>query len=299
MEAAVRSSQRSPIPSPDVDASLTDGEFALFRALVADQTGIALGPHRRVLLQVRLGKRLRALGLRTFSEYHRLLTERDPLGEEMTRLVNAITTNRTEFFREGHHFAYLAKTWVPAVRARSAETEDRSVRIWSAGCSSGEEPYTIAMTLRDALPSPSDLDIRILASDIDTEMLARAAAGIYPLEAIGRVPKVSVPRHFLRGVGSQEGFVQVRPEISAMVTVRRINLLERPWPIRTRFDVVFCRNALIYFGRATQQGVLERLVECLKDDGLLILGHSESVHGIARLRHLGRTIYQRTKENRQ
>jgi chemotaxis protein methyltransferase CheR len=287
---------RAPAETATGRATLTDREFGLFRAMVAEQTGMALGPHRRVLLQVRLGGRLRALRLGTFSEYYRLLTERDPLGEEMIRLINAITTNRTEFLRERHHFDYLSQTWVPTLRARIAETGDRSVRIWSAGCSSGEEPYTIAMTLRDVVPALSDLDISILASDIDTDVLTRAAEGIYSLEAIGRLPKRDVPRHFLRGIGAQSGFVQVRPEIRAMLTVRRINLLEYPWPIRTRFDVVFCRNVLIYFGRATQVRVLDRLVDSLKDDGLLILGHAESIHGIGRLRHLGRTIYQRTKE---
>jgi chemotaxis protein methyltransferase CheR len=295
MSAVVRSLPPGPLPGWPVNPALTDREFALFRRLVSDQTGIALGPHRRVLLQARLGKRLRALGLRTFTEYYQLLTERDPRGDEMVCLVNAITTNRTEFFREAHHFTYLAQTWAPTISARIAETGDRSIRIWSAGCSSGEEPYTIAITLRDALPSLPELDARILASDIDTEVLACAAAGIYPLDAVASVSPLALRRHFLRGTGTHAGSVRVRPEIRATVTIRRINLLEHPWPIRVRFDAVFCRNVLIYFDPATQQRVLDRLVEALKDDGLLILGHSESVHGVAGLRHVGQTIYR--KEN--
>jgi chemotaxis protein methyltransferase CheR len=285
------------IAGAGVEAGLTDREFELFRSLVASQTGIALSPSRRVLLQARLSKRLQALGLRTFGEYHRLLGEQDPLGEEMVHFVNAVTTNRTEFFRESHHFVFLAQTWAPALRARIAETGDRSVRVWSAGCSSGEEAYTIAMTIRDELGSIAGLDARILASDIDTEVLARAVAATYSLDAMALVPKPALPRHFLRGTGPHTGLVQVRPENRAMVTVRRINLLDRPWPIRTRFDAIFCRNVLIYFDRPTQQRVLERLVAFLKEDGYLVLGHSESVHGlVGGLRHLGRTIYQRTTE---
>lgn len=280
------------MPSP---ATLTDREFAVFQALVYGRTGIVLGPHRRPLLQARLGKRLRALGLATFTEYHQRLMEGDPSGEEMNRFVNAITTNKTEFLREPHHFQYLTETWAPAARARRQATGDARVRVWSTACSTGEEAFTIALTLLDAL-STVDFDVRILASDIDTEVLAQAAAGVYALETMATVPVPLLMRHFLKGTGAKTGLVRVRPAVRRLVTFRHINLLDEAWPIHTRFDVIFCRNVLIYFDRPTQQRVLQHLLEYLHDDGLLVLGHSESVHGLVDgLTHVQTTIYQREK----
>jgi chemotaxis protein methyltransferase CheR len=247
-------------------------------------------------LQARLGKRVRALGLVSFTDYHRLLVEHDPAGEEMDRLVNAITTNKTDFFREPHHFVYLTEVWAPAVKARLAVPGDARLRIWSAGCSTGEEPYTIALTLLDALGT--EVNLRILASDIATEVLSRAAAGVYALENLAALPKTSLTRHFLKGTGANTGFVRVRPEVARLVTFRAINLLDAAWPIHTEFDIIFCRNVLIYFDRPTQQRVVQHLLEYLKDDGLLVLGHSESVYGLVEgLRHVETTIYQRQKES--
>ncbi len=275
------------------DAGITDREFEVFRELIYTHTGISLGPNKRPLLRSRLGKRLRALGLTTFTEYHRFLTERDPRGEELARFINAITTNKTDFFREAHHFTYLAEQWVPALRARAARDGGRSARIWSAACSSGEEPYTIALTLLGALGSTLGWDLRILASDIDTDMLDRAAAGIYSMDQTATIPRPLLARYFLRGTGTKAGFVSVRRELRNLITFRRLNLLDDPWPIRTRFDVIFCRNTLIYFDRPTQQRTLERFMGLLKEDGLLFLGHSESIHGLVTgLKHLGNTIYQ-------
>jgi chemotaxis protein methyltransferase CheR len=275
------------------EATLGDREFDLFRQLVYEHTGIALGPHKRPLLQARLARRLRALGLATFGEYHRHLTELDPSCQELGQFINAITTNKTDFFREPHHFQYLAEQWVPAMKARAARTGDRTMRIWSAGCSSGEEPYTIAMTVRDALGSAAGWDVRILASDVDTDVLARAQRGVYPIDHAAPIPEAVLGRHFLRGRGANAGTVQVRPEIRALITFRRINLMDARWPIRSAVDIVFCRNTLIYFDRPTQQRILERFVAVLKPDGLLVLGHSESIHGLLdRMIHLGHTIYQ-------
>ena len=283
-------------PSPETvirEMVATEGEFKLFRDLIHAHTGIALGPHKRTLLQARLAKRLRTLRLTSFTEYHRHL-EQDPTGEELTHCLNAITTNKTEFFREGHHFRYLTEELVPALRTRSARTGNRSVRVWSAGCSTGEEPYTIGITLLEALGGTRGWDLRILASDIDTEVLDRAAAGVYSLEQVAAVPRPLLARYFLRGVGERAGLVSVRPELRALVRFRRINFLEDPWPIRTRFDAIFCRNVLIYFDRPTQQRLLERFVGLLKGDSVLFLGHSENIHGLVTgLDHIGNTIYLR------
>jgi chemotaxis protein methyltransferase CheR len=279
---------------PGRDLGITDREFEVFRELVHRCTGIHLGPQKRHLLVARLGRRLRALGLPSFAAYHRYLAEEDADGAELGRFVNAITTNKTDFFREAHHFRYLAERWIPGLRARAARGGERRVRLWSAACSTGEEPYTLALTLLEGLGTALGWDVRVLASDIDTECLARAASGVYTLEQVRPVPAALVRRYFLRGRGADAGRVQVRPEVRALVTFRRINFLDDPWPIRTRFDAIFCRNVLIYFDRATQQRILERLLGYLAPDGLLCLGHSEGVHGLAQgLVAVGHTIYRR------
>lgn len=283
-----------PRPCGGWGMTIGDREFALFRDLVRAHTGISLSPQKRYLLQARLGKRLRALGLATYADYHRRLVEEGDTRGELTRFINAITTNKTDFFREAHHFEYLRDVVVPRFKARRAAGGDGRLRIWSAGCSSGEEPYTIAMTVREALGAGAGWDVKILASDIDTDILTRAAGGVYPLVQADPIPKRLLARYFLHGAAGQAGLVRVGPELQAMIRFRRINFLDEPWPIRTSFDVIFCRNVLIYFDRPTQQRILERLVGFLKADGLLFLGHSESVHGLVMgLAHLGHTIYQR------
>jgi len=279
------------------DIQVTDREFALFRELVSAQTGITLNDHKRHLLRARLGKRLRALGLQSLSAYYEYLTQHDPAGQEMVRFVNAITTNKTDFFRELHHFRYLQEQWAPARRASIAKSGDRQVRFWSAGCSSGEEPYTLAIVLNEALRTEPGWDMKILASDLDTEMLARAEAGIFPIEGTSSIPPPLLSRYFLRGVGSWAGYVKVRQELRECVSFRRINFNDDSWPIQSRFDGIFCRNVLIYFNRETQRRILQRLLDFLKPDGVLFLGHSESIFGLVDgLQHLGNTIYTREQK---
>jgi chemotaxis protein methyltransferase CheR len=292
---SVPSSIPRPSPvTPGVLDGLSDREFQIFRTLVAAHSGIALGPHKRALLQARLGRRLRTLRLATFADYHRLLVQGDPHGEELVHFINAVTTNKTEFYREVHHFAYLAEQWAPAVMARASRGGERSVRIWSAGCSTGEEPYSIAMTVADALSHAGPWSVRVLASDINTEVLKRAAAGIYGIEAAAGIPPAALKRHFLRGIGTSLGLIRARPALQSLVAFRRINLLEDQWPAGASLDVIFCRNVLIYFDRPTQQRVLERLAGSLKDDGVLVLGHSEGMLGMMQgLRHVGHTIYRK------
>jgi chemotaxis protein methyltransferase CheR len=282
---------------PD-DAGMSDREFEQLRALVRAQTGIALGPQKRHLLRARLDRRLRALGLSTFAQYCAYLTEgRHP--EELVAFVNAVTTNKTDFFREPHHFAHLAEHWAPALRAGVQPGHTRRVRIWSAASSSGEEPYTIAMVLREAGIVAPVFDVRILASDIDTDVLAHASEGVYAVDRTTAVPPDLLRRYFLRS-RRQPTHVRVRPELRDVVTFRRINFADSSWPIRVRFDVIFCRNALIYFDRAGQQAILGKLLAFLEPGGLLFLGHSESVLGLAEgLTPLGNTIYARAAAGAQ
>jgi chemotaxis protein methyltransferase CheR len=261
------------------DFSLSDEEFDLLRGLAYARAGIHLGPHKKELLRARLLKRVRALGCESFMEYYAYLRNFDHGGEERVRFINAITTNVTDFFREEHHFQYLQDQWLPSLRQRKPEA--RRLRIWSAGCSTGEEPYSIAMTVREALGPGANLwDVRILASDIDSDALQRAAEGVYPAERLERVPAHLRPRYFLKETGENASYICVRPELQQWITFRRISLMDDPWPIFTHFDAIFCRNVLIYFQRADQQRVLERLLTKLTPEGTLFLGHSEGIHGL-------------------
>jgi chemotaxis protein methyltransferase CheR len=274
------------------DVPLSQQEFDLLRELAHRQAGIHLGPHKKEMLKARLLKRLRTLGFKSFLEYYSHLQHRDDAGDERVQFVNALTTNVTEFFREEHHFRFLREQWLPSLRAGA--TSNR-LRIWSAGCSTGEEPYSIAMAVREGLgPACPAWDVRILASDIDSDALQRAADGIYPQEKLAQVPVPLHARYFLCGTGKFTGKVRVRPQLQEWLTFRRMSLVEPAWPIYTRFDAIFCRNVLIYFNRADQERVLKRLLEYLDDSGLLFLGHSEGVHGMnCGLHPVGPTTYRR------
>ena len=281
-----------PVPPHPLAVTISDHEFRLFQDLVKTHTGIALSEHKRSLVCSRLGKRLRALKLASFRSYYDYLSTETGQAE-LEHFVNAITTNKTDFYREKPHFDFLEQEMVPGWKARAARTGERRIRIWSAGCSSGEEPYTIAITLRQAIENFPAWDVRILASDIDTEVLGRAAQGIYAAERIAEIPKSVLDRYFLQGTGARAGLVQVVPEARNLVTFRRINLLEEPWSIRTRFDCIFCRNVIIYFDKPTQCRLMERFAAYLKDDGFLFLGHSESLYGMSnRFVPLRNTIYR-------
>lgn len=288
-------SRAGPAASAVHDIPLSNREFTLLRDLVHAHAGIFLGPHKKELLKARLLRRLRRLDCATFMDYYVRLRDHDPRGEERIHFVNALTTNVTEFFREEHHFRFIQGQWLPDLRAERRTAGKRRLRIWSAGCSTGEEPYSIAIAIRESLGPVANLwDVRILASDIDSDALHRAAEGIYPEERLCRVPAALHRRYFLRGTGANEGNICVRPELKEWIKFRRLSLFEEPWPIYTRFDAIFCRNVIIYFDRPDQQRVLTRLSDFLTDSGLLFLGHSEGVHGLNHgLEPRGPTIFRR------
>lgn len=275
------------------DGAISDEEFSLIQSLIKAQTGIALSEHKRSLVASRLGKRLRALELPSLRTYYDYLMGPDGAAE-LENFVNAMTTNKTDFYRERAHFDFLEREVVPALKARAAQTGERRVRIWSAGCSTGEEPYTISLTLCEALGRMLAWDVRILASDIDTDVLSQAAEGIYPQERVSEIPSALLQRYFLRGTGKNTGLVKVGREIRSLITFRRINLLEEPWPIYTLFDCIFCRNVIIYFDRPTQCRLMSRFAAQLKGEGFLFLGHSESLHGVCdQFSFLRNTIYRK------
>jgi chemotaxis protein methyltransferase CheR len=263
-------------------------EFEAIRRFLYAETGIALGDSKREMVCARLAKRLRSHGLRLFGDYQRLLRE-DASGAELQEFINCLTTNKTDFFREPHHFEFLRHTILPRVRTKGV----RRLRVWSAGCSTGEEPYTLAMTLREECPAADGWDVQILASDIDTAVLAAAEKGVYEADRVADVPPDLLRRYFLRGTGANAAKVSVRPELRNLIAFRRINLMDDPWPIRAQFDAVFCRNVVIYFDRPTQQRLLERFAAHLAPDGHLFLGHSENLHWMADVfAPVGGTVYR-------
>ena len=271
---------------------LTEAEFQSLRALIHEHTGIALSAHKRALVYARLAKRLRHHHLDRFSDYYRLLTEQDPTGEELVEMINCITTNKTDFFREPHHFRFLTEHAFPEFRAR-APGGSRRLRIWSAGTSSGEEAYTIAMTVREAFPAHEFWDIRILATDIDTRVLAYAERGEYTLEQAARIPETLLKRYFYQGEEENAGRVQAKQMLKDLIRFRRLNFMDEAWPMRGLFDVIFCRNVIIYFDRATQRRLVERFTQLLVPGGYLCLGHSESLIDTgSKLRHMSQSVYQ-------
>ncbi|HYL79663.1 MAG TPA: protein-glutamate O-methyltransferase [Candidatus Acidoferrum sp.] len=263
------------------ELALHEREFHLFRDLIHREIGIWLGDHKRELVRARLSRRLRACGCESFREYGERLTAGAFGPGEWEQMLNTITTNKTDFYREPAHFDFLAQEVLPRIKARAARGGSRRIRIWSAGCSSGEEPYTIAITVREALGNLLGWDVRILASDIDTEMLQRAAAGTYADDRVVDIPPAILHAYFRRGTGAYAGQVRVTSEIRNLVAFRRINLLEEPWPFRATFDCIFCRNVMIYFDRPTQHHLVSRLAAHVSEDGYLFLGHSESMHGLS------------------
>lgn len=270
----------------------TDQDFERLRELVYRHTGIRMADNRKDLIYGRLSRRLRALGLSSFRDYCRLIDRGDD-PEELEAFRNAVTTNLTAFFREAHHFDYLAKELLPQLaREKGAE---RKLRTWSAGCSSGEEPYTLAMVIHESLPDLPTWDVKILATDIDSNVLRKAEEGVYDIQAIQRVLGPRLKRWFLRGTGPFEGKARVKGELKALIDFRKMNLMEA-WPMKGPFDFVFCRNVLIYFDKPTQQKLFDRFASVLVPQGHLFIGHSESPMELTdRFELIGRSIYRRVK----
>lgn len=269
--------------------TLQDREFQFIARLIREQAGIVIGENKRELVYSRITRRLRELRLGSFSDYCRLLQNDGAGGAEMEHFINALTTNLTAFFRENHHFDYMEKTLLPALLANKP---DKRLRIWSAGCSSGEEPYSLAMIVAESVPS--DWDTRILATELDSNILREAETGIYPMSRVNRIPEARLRRWFQRGTGQQEGMVKVIPELRSLISFRRLNLLHS-WPFNGRFDIIFCRNVVIYFDKDTQIKLFDRFANSLTDNGHLFIGHSESLYQkTERFALIGNTVYQKT-----
>jgi chemotaxis protein methyltransferase CheR len=270
------------------DFAFTRSDFSRVKGLIHSFAGIALNDSKESMVYSRLSRRLRALGMDSFSDY---LTEVEAGGEEEREaFVNALTTNLTSFFRENHHFPILAarlKLWRDQTR----------IRIWCSASSTGEEPYSLAITAVEALGTQASR-VEIVASDIDTNVLDRAAAAVYPADAIARMDPALARRHFLNGKGDKAGQVRVKPATRELVSFRRINLLDRTWPLQGPFDAIFCRNVMIYFDKPTQLQMLSKFVPLLSPGGLLFAGHSENLaHAREFFAPRGRTVYSRTLDS--
>lgn len=263
-------------------------DFQALRVLVKSLTGIHLSEQKRELVYGRLTRRLRALQLRTFAEYRERLTRDE---QEVAELCNAITTNLTSFFREPHHFQYLRDHVFGPLAADPGR--GRRLRIWSAGCSTGEEPYSIAMAALEALPEPERWDVKILATDLDSEVLGRARRGIYPAERTGNISPERLERFFIERQEPGGLCRQIAPQVAALVTFKQLNLIHA-LPMRGPLDAIFCRNVVIYFDKETQRELFARIARLQRSGDLLFLGHSESLFKVCDSYALiGKTIHRR------
>ncbi|HEX5364589.1 MAG TPA: CheR family methyltransferase [Gallionella sp.] len=271
----------------DREFTFTNRDFERVRKLIYDHAGISLNPSKQDMVYSRLARRLRATGIDNFDDYLALLEHND--SAEWEAFVNSLTTNLTSFFRESHHFPLLAEHVLK-------HKHKKHIELWCSAASTGEEPYSMAMAVVDAFGSFTP-PVHILATDLDTNVLAKAEAGVYPLERVEKLSPDLVKRFFLKGSGTKDGFVRVRPELRALITFRQLNLLSADWPVRGPLDAIFCRNVMIYFDKATQLKILERFAPLLQPDGLLFAGHSESFHNAGHLFALrGKTVYELAKQ---
>lgn len=255
---------------------MRESEFDFIRSLVYERSRISLSADKRELVSARLGKRLRATNLTSVGDYCRLLQQ--PGQEaELANLIDAISTNHTFFFRENAHFDFLRQTVLPEMQARSAKERWPRFHIWSAACSSGEEPYSIAITLAESL---QNWPWHIEATDISHRVLAKAEAGIYRDETVGKLPRATIQTHFQRGFGPQDGNYRVKSSLRDRVSFRHLNLLEGEPPFHEPFQVIFCRNVMIYFDRPTQEELVAKLARHLVPGGYLFVGHAESLTAI-------------------
>lgn len=258
------------------------GDFERARALLKRRAGIVLGVHKREMAERTLAMRAKVLKMAAVSQYLAYL-EQNTEAPEWQEFVNTFTVNHTAFFRERHHFEVLA---------RFAKSRARPLSIWSAACSTGEEPYSIAIKLRDTLPNP-DHQVSVYATDIDTQAIAAARVGMYTLERVKPLSEDQLKKYFLRGTGSRAGMVRIKPSIRSMVEFNTLNLLAPVWQLDAQFDVIFCRNTLIYFDKATQTKVLDHFARVMKPGGLLFVGHSENLTYLTdSFRLKGQTVYK-------
>jgi chemotaxis protein methyltransferase CheR len=267
--------------------SFTRRDFERVRVLIHKRAGISLAESKQEMVYSRLARRLRARGMVSFADYlDRLESGRDD--HEWTEFINALTTNLTSFFREAHHFPLLAE---------HALKQPQPLTVWCSAASTGEEPYSIAMTLCEAFNTLTP-PVTVVATDIDTNVLEIAAKGIYPMARLDKMDKARVQRFFLKGKGERAGLAMVRPELQRLITFKPLNLLASSWPVSGPFDVIFCRNVMIYFDKPTQSQILSRFARLMSPQGLLFAGHSENfLYATDALKLRSKTVYELAKSH--
>jgi chemotaxis protein methyltransferase CheR len=262
---------------PVSEFQLTQADFEKFSRLVYEQSGISLHDGKKELIKARLSKRVRQGRFKSFRDYYQYVVQ-DDSGEELVFLLDSISTNLTSFFREPSHFDYLKNELLPRWKT-ARKGSDPQIRVWSAGCSSGEEVYSISITLQEGLEHPEQWKIKILATDLSTKVLKKAMAGIYEQDRIRKIPAPLIKKYFLKGDHQWREYVKVKNRLRDPVEFKRFNLME-PFPFKEPFDCIFCRNVMIYFDKKTQEILVNRFYQCLGPEGVLFIGHSESLTGI-------------------
>jgi chemotaxis protein methyltransferase CheR len=274
------------------EESISNADFRRLQRLIQEQSGIKLGADKKTMLELRIRRRLHSLNLHSYEQYCDYLFARHGQKEEVIHLIDVVTTNKTDFFREAGHFDYLVQKALPEIGARWGN--GKPVLVWSAGCSSGEEPYTLAMVLSEYRLAHPGFSFRVLGTDISTTVLAKARLGVYSHDTVRPVPVHLQRRYFLRSRNPQSRLLRVVPELRGVVEFRRLNFMDDDFGLEEKADAIFCRNVLIYFDRPTQERILLKLTRYLVPGGYAFVGHAESLHDMdLPLEPLGPALYRK------
>jgi chemotaxis protein methyltransferase CheR len=279
---------------PQLPAAMKKKEFEQFSTFIYDQVGIKLPPVKKTMLEARLQKRLKSLDIDTFEGYRDYVFSAEGQRTELVHLIDVVTTNKTDFFREPSHFDYLTQTALPTIIKSRGDGFSHPLRIWSAGCSSGEEPYTMAMVLAEFAAERQGFRFTILASDISTRILDTAKTAVYPEDRVDTVAPIFKKKYLLRSKDHSRSLVRICPQLRSLITFRRINFMDEDLGIADKMDVIFCRNVVIYFDKETQQRLMEKFYQQLRPGGYLFLGHSETLNGLdVEFMAVASTVYQK------
>ena len=287
--------ERNSFSKPFLPATMKDREFLRLSAAVYDSVGIKMPPAKKTMLEGRLQKRLRALGFGSFEEYSDYLFSKAGLDCELIHLIDVVTTNKTDFFREPAHFDFMVKSALPAILNNRGDTLRDPLKIWSAGCSTGEEPYTMAMVLSEFAGGRPEFQAAITASDVCTQVLKTAKMAIYPEERTDPIPLIMKKKYLLRSREKAKCLVRIIPQLRSMVSFRRINFMDDDFGITEKMDIIFCRNVAIYFDKPTQQTLVRKFHRQLKPGGYLFIGHSETLSGLdVDFKAVASTVYRKS-----
>ncbi|NDV27227.1 CheR family methyltransferase [Desulfovibrio sp. JC010] len=273
----------------NLNPKMSDADFGKFSKLIKEEFGIKMPPSKKTMLEARLQKRLRALGFASHSQYCDFLFSPGGFERELTQLIDVVTTNTTDFFREPKHFELMLSTILPDLTQRNS----RPVKVWSAGCSSGEEPYTLCMVMNEFAEKNANFKYSLLATDISTDILRKAMNAVYPMNKVDVVPMALKKKYLLKSKDKAKPLVRMKPELRNKVDFKRLNFME-PFPFKDQKDIIFCRNVVIYFDRATQYTLFQKFCSTLSRGGYLFIGHSESISGMELpVRQIAPTVYQK------